>query len=496
MRMMRVLLISIICVFFTACYGDNENDNIENEVFKSNSIVIVNPTLQSNMVLQQNSEFTITGKGTANEKIRVQCGWENSDTFHTTEVESNGKWSISIQTPSATKTAYSIVVQGKSKLTFESILIGEVWLCAGQSNMYWLLKDSENGEEEVNNATYPKIRLLNMTRTISDTPVDDITAEWKICTPDNARYFSAVGYFFGRKLFHEMDIPIGLIASNWGNTGAEVWTERNRLMAIPELAEEASRLDAKVHSDGSPNKVGSTYNSMIYPLRTIPVAGAIWYQGENNQDKPYLYPLLLKTMVEGWREDWNKEFPFYIAQICPYKREWNYLTNYSNPAVRFMQARASEQIANCGIEVNDDLGDINNIHPTKKQDVGLRLAWLALGKTYGKNGFSSMRCPVYSNCELLGNQIKIHFKHADSGFKTSDSEPPSMFEVAGDDHQFYPAKATISGNTIVLSSPSVAKPIAARMGWSYVRITNLRAANGLPVSVFRTYEWDDETEEQ
>lgn len=489
--LMFIMLTSLI-----SCDDAGNNPDDKTDDFESNSIVKVDSTLQSKMVLQQNAEFSITGQGTPNEKIRIQCSWEDSTTFHIVDVSTEGTWSAEVQIPSASYTSYSVTVEGKTKKVFDNILIGEVWLCSGQSNMYLPMKECDNANLEINQANYPEIRIMNMTRKTADNPTNTITSSWEICTPSNIMYFSAVAYFFGRELHQVLNIPIGLIGANWGNTSAQVWTNRELIMKNSILAEIALITDNEEHTDGSPNVAGSAYNSMIYPLRRIPIAGAIWYQGENNQGYAYTYPLLLSTMVEGWRNDWEKEFPFYIAQICPFKRIWDYKTNYSNSAMRYMQAVASEKINNSGVEVNDDIGDIDNVHPTNKKDVGLRLAYLSLSDTYQKDAYSEKKCPIYDYFEIDGNKITIHFKYASQGLKTSDSETPSFFEIAGTDSVFYPANATISENTIILSNDNITNPIAARLGWSYVNVTNLRSSNGLPVSVFRTYDWEDKMEEQ
>jgi len=220
---MKILLITAISILFFSCYAGEDKENDE---FTSNSIVVVDPILQSGMVIQQNAVFTITGIGTPDEKIRVKCSWEDENVDHITNVLDNRKWSVTVETPKASFAVQSVSVQGRSLLNFNNILIGEVWLCAGQSNMYWLLKDAQNAETEVANALHPNIRLLDMPRVTADSLVENINAEWKVCSPENAQWFSAVAYFFGRELNKELDIPIGLIASNWGNTGAEVWTAR------------------------------------------------------------------------------------------------------------------------------------------------------------------------------------------------------------------------------------------------------------------------------
>ncbi len=444
------------------------------------------------MVIQQNSTFNIQGKGTAGEPIRITCSWEA--TSHVLTVAQDGKWNLSVATPSASMDPVNIKIEGKYSVLFSNILVGEVWICAGQSNMQMFLKNSANGTIVTADANYPKIRLLNVTRKTAVTPQEGFDAEWIPCMPSTAGDFSAVGFYFGQKLYSELNVPIGLIAANWGNTAIEVWMNSQWVSGDSELAADAE-LRMAGHTDGSPSLPGSAYNAMIYPLRGMPIAGVIWYQGENNQSTPYVYPKFLKTMIEGWRSIWQIQFPVYISQIAPYERLWNFRTNYSNPAMRFSQAEATKNITGTAIEVNDDIGNVSDIHPTNKKDVGLRLAYLALAQTYGKSNYSSLRCPVYKDMSVSGGKITVNFNFAAGGLKTSDGNSPTMFEICGADQIFYPATAKISGTSVELTSPSVPSPVAARMGWSYTKVTNLRSANDLPVSVFKTYQWADATEE-
>lgn len=266
-------------------------------------------------------------------------------------------------------------------------------------------------------------------------------------------------------------------------------------MSDPDLAGYVLDQESVPHADGSPNRAGSAYNSMVYPLSVYPVKGVIWYQGENNQGMPYLYPDFFRTMVSCWRTLWQDEIPFYVAQICPYERIWDYPTNYSNPAMRYMQAVAAESVRGCAVEVNDDVADIHDIHPKKKKEVGQRLAWLALDQTYGSDGFSHLRCPLYDSAESEGAEMTVHFRYAEDGLSTSDGLSPSGFELAGDDRMFYPAEAEISGSSVILHSSEVPEPVYVRLGWSYTVTTNLRSASGLPVSVFRNYDWEEPEEE-
>lgn len=487
----RLYLALLILASFAACSNDSDGGN---EGFTSKSYVYVDPILQSNMVLQQNADFHITGKGTPGEPIRVICSWEDENTVHDVTVASDGRWCVPVRTPAATRDPQTIHVLGRADNPFVNILVGEVWLCAGQSNMQWFLKNALNGAQELASCADPDIRVLDMDRTALDTPTEEFSARWKKCEPSTMGEFSAVGYFFGRKLRQELDVPIGLIAVNQGNTAIEVWMSRESVTSDPELYENAM-LRNTPHEDGSPHAIASCYNARIYPLRNLPVAGVIWYQGENNQGYPYIYEKFLKTMIAGWRQDWGYDFPFYVSQIAPYERVWDFQTNYSNPAMRFVQAKTAESVPGCAVEVNDDIGEEKNIHPLNKQDVGLRLAWLALGLTYNRNEFTSMRCPVYDGYDVSGNELTVRFKYAEQGLKTTDGASPTLFEICGEDQIFYPAVAVIDGASVRLTSPKVSAPIAARLGWSYTKVTNLRSANGLPVSVFRTYDWPDPTEE-
>lgn len=490
--MRNIYLILLLLASLTAC--SSGSDEGRDAKFISNSYVLVDPTLQSNMILQQNATFRITGKGTPNEPIRAICSWEPEGTVHDAVVGKNSEWCIPVQTPAAGKTPHSINIIGRTDNPFVNILVGEVWLCAGQSNMQWFLKDARNGAAELAACADTRIRVLDMDRNQSDTPSRTFSAKWKPCTPGTMGDFSAVGYFFGRKLAQELDIPIGLVAANQGNTAIEVWMERQSVESDQQLRENA-QLRNSPHDDGSPHQVASCYNARIYPLRNMPVAGAIWYQGENNQGYPYIYEKFLRTMIAGWRQDWGSDFPFYISAIAPYKRIWNFETNYSNPAMRFVQAKTAESIARCAVQVNDDIGDTDNIHPINKQDVGLRLAYLALGQTYSKSEYATKRSPVYDSYTVSGNKLTVTFRHAQAGLKTSDGAAPSMFEICGADHLFYPATAVIAGDKVELTAQQVPQPVAARLGWSYTKITNLCSNDGLPVSVFRTYDWTDETEE-
>lgn len=454
----------------------------------------VDSFLQSGMVIQRNAVFRISGTGTPGGAIQVSCSWESSP--HEVTIDNSGEWSVPVDTPEADGSNLEITVEGRRRLVFSYILAGDVWLCAGQSNMYFPLKDSENGAQAVREASEWKIRLLDVEKSVSETEKEDFKGRWNMCTPESAAGFSAVGYWFGRTLLSETGVPVGLVGVNWGNTGIEVWTRRDDVMSEPDLADYVSVQESVPHADGSPERAGSAYNAMVAPLSVYPVRGVIWYQGENNQGMPYLYPAFFRIMVSCWRNLWQDDIPFYVAQICPYERVWDFSTNYSNPAMRYMQAVSAESVPGCAVEVNDDVADIHDIHPKKKKEVGQRLAWMALEQTYGMESFSRMRCPLYDGAVAGDGKMTVSFRYAEGGLSTSDGMAPSGFELAGDDRVFYPAEAEIEGSSVVLHSPDVPEPVFVRLGWSYTRTTNLRSASGLPVGVFRNYDWEEPEEER
>lgn len=467
--------------------------NPENKDEEMNTFFSVNNTLQSNMVIQQNRHFTISGAYVSGQTVHVNCSWDGMVNNYTKVVSEDGKWSVLIDVPKGSFDVHSITVEAnKNKKVFYNILIGEVWLCSGQSNMVYNVKNLLNRSEEIENADYAYIRLLTMNRITSSEPVETFKSKWQVCTQSTIPDFSAVAYFFGRKLFEDLQVPIGLINSSWGATPIEMWCERNSLLNDDKTREHALTKELK-------HRIGSSYNTMIYPLKDVPIAGVIWYQGEANIQHPYFYPFLLSNMVASWRALWKNnspEFPFYISQICPYNRIQEMPTYFANPALRFMQAASVDLIHNSGIESNDDIADIYDIHPKNKKDVGLRLAWLALNKTYGKKEYSDKLTPLYKRFETHNNKLRIVFKHAGKGLRTRDNAAPRMFEIAGSDRVFHNANATVLNDSIVeIFSDKVIVPVAARLGWSYTRITNLMSGDNLPVSVFRTYNWDDLVEE-
>lgn len=494
-KMMRNLCyMAAALLAFTACGKENTDIRIPDasDGFDSESIVTVDPSLQSGMVLQQKAEFKITGKGTPGEPVRITCSWENGE-VHDVTADNSGRWECPVHTPEATFTPQRISVQGATYQPFTDILIGEVWMCSGQSNMEMSLSQAFDGENEVANSTNSGIRLLHMPHSKASEPTDNFNAKWVPCTPENTATFSAIGYYCARQIQSELKVPVGMIMAAIGGSAIEIWMPKESVENDPELA-----ADAALRADMAPTiprLPGEAYNIMIYPLRNLPIAGVVWNHGTANQDNPNIYMKFLETLVKDWREDHNSDFAFYISQICPYKRDKDFTVKYSNPLLRHNQTIMSEKLANSGVEVNDDVANINDIHPIWKREVGERLAYLALGQHYGLEAYRTMRSPIYDSFKVDGNKLTVSFKYAPDGLKTTDGNAPTLFEICGQDKVFHPAVAVINGSTVELTSSEVSEPIAARMGWSFKKVTNLRAANGLCVSVFRTYDWADEEEE-
>jgi len=624
--------------------------------------------LGSHMVLQQQADAPVWGWAAPGETITVKGSWDQKPV--STITGSNGKWMVKVKTPGAGG-PYTMEISGKKKLLLEDILIGEVWLCSGQSNMEWPVKGFPewnspvlNSEAEIAAANFPSIRLFSMTKAFADQPLDDCKGKWMVCTPENVKEFSAVGYFFGRELNQKLNIPVGMVFSAWGGTVAEAWMSEEFVSAIPRFTTEPGKLDVpeykkrqlddfnqrqaawaatigfrpgneapawalqatggegwkeiEVPSEwsktpvgphiglvdyrlvfkvpdawvekelvlelgpidemdvawingkqvgahlnvydwatnreydipkgtlkkgdnilavrvantsglggingkpellkvrvknskkqfqpiagkwqvkkaeafstlqpmpdcidcGEPNLPTVLYNGMIAPLLPYAIKGAIWYQGESNRYDGELYKKIFTRMITNWRHDFQRgDFPFYYVQIAPY----NYKDTYSTGLLREAQEYAMRTLPNTGMAVTMDIGDVKNIHPANKQDVGKRLALWALAKDYG---FKEMvySGPIYKSFAREGNKIRIWFDYADGGLK-SDGKELKHFTIAGADGHFVPAKAYIDGNTVVVSSDAIAKPEEVRFGWESTDVTNLFGATGLPAGPFRT----------
>ena len=436
----------------------------------------------SHMVLQQKSAVDIWGWSNPAEKVRIMVDWDS--TMHEAVADSGGRWNVPIQTP-ASGGPYKVIVSGSNAIALEDIMIGEVWICSGQSNMEWSGDQGlPQSLEEAPHANNQEIRFFNIPKTTADQPQDRCEGSWKVCSPEEMIHFSAVGYFFGKNLQQELNAPVGLIGSNWGGTPAEVWTPRELVEKDAELKEAAAKLKPYAWWPKDP---GKCFNAMIYPLTKYKIAGAIWYQGESNAETAYAYEKLFTTMIGAWRTAWRNEFPFYFVQIAPYA--------YGNQCVGALLREAQTKSAafpNTGMVVVSDLvDDVKNIHPVNKRDVARRLANWGLAKTYGREGINYQN-PTFQCMEIEGGAIRIYFANANEGLIARNGSP-TEFYIAGGDQKFVPATATIDGNTVLVSSESVGQPVAVRFGFGNTAIPNLFSKGGLPVNLFRTDDWKVDT---
>lgn len=438
--------------------------------------------LSDNMVLQQNSEATIWGWTTAvSEKISVSGSW--NDKKVTVEAY-QGVWSLKLPTPKAGG-PFTLTIEGHEKIVLNNILIGEVWLCSGQSNMEWTpLLGLDNADQEIANATYPNIRFFSVPKHTSKHPQDDSFGAWKESAPETMKNFSSVGYFFGRKLHKDLNVPVGLINSSWGGTNVEVWIPKEAVAHNTSLLESMEKIQEQ---PWWPHDEALAYNAMIHPLVNFNIAGTIWYQGESNRMNAGFYHEAFSTMIASWRKKWKKDFPFYFVEIAPFN--YNSKANIEAALVREAQLKTMQTVAGTGMVVTNDIGNLKNIHPTNKQEVGRRLALWALSKTYGFKDlvFSG---PIYKDMEIKKNKAIISFDFADKGLQVKGKELKAFF-IAGADKQFYPAKAKIKGNTVEVSAKEIKNPVAVRFAFTETALPNLYNSHGLPAAAFRTDNWEN-----
>ncbi len=450
------------------------------------------------MVLQREMPVSVWGWANPGEAVTVKF----ADQVKNTKADRDGSWRISLDVLKANSKGQTLTVSGSNTLELKDVLVGEVWICSGQSNMEWSLSRSLNGKDEVAAASNTQIRLFNVPgHTTSPIPKETCPGSWQICQPKSAGGFSAVGYFFGRRLQKELKVPIGLVGSNWGGTRIEPWTSPNGFKSVPELKSLADQVDAYDKNSkvggGSPAAI---FNSMVHPLAPFAMRGAIWYQGESNGGEGETYYHKTRALVNGWRELFNPELAFYWVQLADFQQP------NENPAggdgwakIREAQRQALD-IKHTGMAVIIDIGEAKDIHPRNKQDVGWRLSQWALHQTYDRADL--VPCgPLYKGHQVEGNTIRVSFDHIGSGLIVGKKEGLSpteevvdgklkRFAIAGKDKKWHWAEAKIDGNSIVLNSPKVAAPVAVRYAYSMnPEGANLYNKQGIPASPFRTDQW-------
>jgi len=461
--------------------------------------VTMPPVLGNGMVLQRDLPVPVWGWADAGEKVSVTFAGQTK----TAKAGADGKWMVKLGPFKANSKAASLTVAGNNKISLDNVLVGEVWICSGQSNMEWALRSSMNAKEEVAAADHPQIRLFNVPgHTTSPLPKEKGAGSWQVCNPKSATGFSAVGYFFGRRLQKDLGVPVGLVGSNWGGTRIEPWTTLAGFESVPELSKIANQVknykaDTRV-GGGSPSAI---YNSMVHPLAPFAMRGGIWYQGESNGGEGVTYYHKKHALVNGWRKVFqNKDLAFYWVQLANFRKE------NEDPAggdgwakIREAQTQALD-IPGTGMAVITDIGAANDIHPRNKQDVGWRLAQWALHQTYGKKNVVPAG-PLFKSQKVEGDSIRLSFNYVGKGLmvgKKTGLEPTaevkagklSHFAIAGEDKKWFWAEATIDGETVVVKSPDVPKPIAVRYGFTMNPAkANLYNKEGIPASPFRTDGW-------
>jgi len=442
------------------------------------------------MVMQQNSDCRIWGHAQIGKSVSVKPSWQKKAILCSTD--DNGAWEVTIHTPAAGG-PYSISFNDGTTTSLDDIMMGELWICSGQSNMEMPMKGYKN--QPVENSSYDimessnnEIRLFTVKRNASIEPQYDVQGEWKAACPEAVREFSATAYYFGRRLQKMLNVPIGLIVTAWGGSACEAWLNPDWLKAFPTVKMPATQADVDKTKQRCPSAL---YNGMLHPLIGMRIAGVIWYQGEDNWPRYQNYADLFLTMVRGWRQEFGQgEFPFYYCQIAPY--DYNLITFEGQDTVcsaylREQQLKAETMIPNSGMAVLMDTGLEKGIHPMKKQAAGDRLARLALAKTYGKKGFIA-ESARFDKMEVSNDTVTVYFNRADMWINCQGSYESQLFELAGEDRVFYPAKAWISRSRMLVSSKDVPHPVAVRYAFKdWVKGDVF--CEDLPVSSFRSDDW-------
>lgn len=445
------------------------------------------------MVLQQKTEAAVWGWAKANANITIVPSWDKKK--YSIKADAAGKWKLKISTPKAGG-PYEISFSNGTTLVLKDILIGEVWFCGGQSNMEMPMKGFKGqpilgSNEVILKSANPQIRLYTVPRSsITERQDNSKTSEWKTAAPETVANFSATAYYFGRLLNELLQVPVGLINDSYGGSSIEAWMSSAQLQSFPEI-----KIPGKTDTIKEVSRTPTTlYNGMLYPVIGFGMRGAIWYQGESNYERSDRYEALFPAMVKAWRQDWGiGEFPFYYAQIAPY----NYAQlppyhkggKYNSAFIRDAQRKSLTNIPASGMAVLMDIGEENSIHPASKEKGGTRLAYLALGNTYGIKGFG-YASPAYESMSIKDNTVVLKFQNAANGL-TSFGKSLTLFEIAGADQKFYPAAAKISGSSIAVSAEQVKNPVAVRYAFKDFVTGDLYGTDGLPVSSFRTDDWDN-----
>ncbi len=489
------------------------------------------------MVLQQGRPIIVWGWAAPDEDVSVVF----ADQTQVTRADLEGRWKVALDPVPANARPQEMKITGKNSLTISNLLIGEVWLCSGQSNMGFQVSRVQNADQEIAAAKFPEIRMFNVERATSLTPLEDVKGSWKPATSENVGTFSAAGYFFGRHLHQVLKVPVGLINASWGGTRIEAWTSRESLEERPCAAQMLSDWDGirsawdaaaekskhetaraawatlvqKIKEENAalpegqkkplppapkapedpnqtPHHPAALFNAMIAPLIPYTLQGAIWYQGESNQKRAFQYQELLPNLINDWRTRWNHEFSFYIVQLASYGNRLPVTQeagqNDTWAELQDAQRLTVQTLPRTGLVVANDIGERDDIHPKNKQEVGRRLALWALAQDYGREK-TVCSGPLVKNAVVEGNRIRLQFDHVGGGLKTRDGGELKHFQIVGADQKWTWATAKIENQEVIVSSEAVPEPLGVRYAWAaWPEGANLINAEGLPASCFRTDE--------
>ncbi len=464
-----------------------------------------------NMVLQQGAPIKIWGWADANEEVTVDL----AGTTAKIKSSSAGKWMVTLPARKAARRPLTLTVSGKNKIALKNLLIGEVWIASGQSNMEWSMRSSFDATNEIAKTANPLVRLYTVPKLKADAPVDNVPAVWQECGPATTPGFSAVAYYFARDLAKARKVPVGIVHTSWGGSPAEVWMSERVLAGNPDYKRDildpypvqakrsqealaawqqesdAAKKEGKPFTKRRPGGGGwkptELYNGMIAPLIPFAIKGAIWYQGESNAGRAHQYRTLFADMVKNWRHDWGQgDFTFLQVQLAPFMAIRDEPTNSTWAELREAQNLAIKTLPKVGVAVITDVGEEKDIHPKKKEPVGARLALAARAIAYGEKIVHSG--PAYKSVVIEGDKATLGFDHVGRGLEARGGAVKG-FAIAGADQKFVWADAKIQGDKIVVSSPKVSQPAAVRYGWADFPVVNLWNKNGLPASPFRTDDW-------
>jgi sialate O-acetylesterase len=455
--------------------------------------VELNNMFGDHMVLQQGISNRVWGRAEPGEQVTVSIAGQS----HETTTAADGNWEVRLDPIAEYGGPHTLAVKGTNEISFKDVLIGEVWICAGQSNMQWAVNQANDPELEKAAARFPKIRLLSVPQVGTQEPQWNFKGAWAVCSPQTVGDFSAVGYFFGRQLQQTLGVPVGLIDNAWGGSAADAWVKRDKIAAHPTLKAihdrwtklEAEKPDDKGLMAGN-SRPGNIHSGVLTPSIGYGIRGVIWYQGESNAGRAHQYRTLFPFMIASWREEWNladnKDFPFYWVQLADFKPE-NPTPGESDWAeLREAQTMTMDALANTGQAVIIDIGEGKDIHPKNKQDVAKRLARWALSETYSRPGIAC-RSPRYQALEKEGAKLVLSFTDVAGGWRPFEVAEPRGFTIAGADKIFVPARAAIrKDGRIEVWSDGLAEPVAVRYAWADNPVCNMYSAAGLPLTPFRT----------